>query len=241
MNDATPNLKKKIGTIAAWAVGIVATLGLLVLVAKMQDNTQTGASLTSEITATDHQTGKLDSAVTLLEYSDFQCPACASYAPLVEKLMTDYSDKIRFVYRHFPIYTKHPNAEIAARAAEAAGEQGRFFEFGSLLFAKQNDWSELSNPQDKFTEYAQLLGLNVDEFKKYMNSGESKKAVTQDYQGGVRAGVDSTPSFFLNGKSIVAPRSYEALKKLIEDALAAAAPAPEPVTTPTTDTSSQPE
>jgi protein-disulfide isomerase len=222
---------KKVGTIVAWAIGIVAMLGVLVLVATLQDNTKTGAQLTSEILPSDHVTGKLDSAVTVLEYSDFQCPACGLYAPIVEKLMAEYADRVRFVYRHFPIYSKHPNAEMAARAAEAAGQQSKFFEYAEILFGKQKEWSDIQDPRDKFKEYASSLGLKVDEFEKYMNSNESRSTVTKDYQGGVKAGINGTPTFFLNGASIDSPNGYVAFKKVIDDALTA--------TTQATDTSSQ--
>ena len=148
---------KKVGTIVAWAVGVIAILGILVLVAKMQDSTQVGSPLANDILPTDHVTGKLDSAVTLVEYSDFQCPACGAYAPLVEKLMVDYADKVRFVYRHFPIYSKHPNAEIAARASEAAGKQGQFFQYAQLLFAKQSDWVDQPDPRETLKDYAKSL------------------------------------------------------------------------------------
>jgi len=221
---------KKVGTIVAWSVGIIAMLIVLVLVAKLQDNPPvSGAKLAVNVLPTDHITGKLDSPVTVLEYSDFQCPACAAYAPIVEKLMFDYKDKVRFVYRSFPIYSKHPNAEIAARAGEAAGEQGKFFEFAALLFSKQSEWSVIPDPRDKLKEYATSLGLNVDEFEKYMNSKESKTAVTKAYDSGVKAGVNGTPTFFLNGTSINTPNGYVAFKKVIDDALAAANTEPQKV------------
>ncbi|MFA5945655.1 MAG: thioredoxin domain-containing protein [Patescibacteria group bacterium] len=230
---------KKVGTIVAWAVGIVAVLGFLVLVAKMQDSTQVGSPLANDILPTDHVTGKLDSAVTLVEYSDFQCPACGAYAPLVEKLMVDYSDKVRFVFRHFPIYSKHPNAEIAARASEAAGKQGQFFQYAQLLFAKQSDWVDQPDPRETLKGYAKSLSLNVDDFEKYMNSNESKTTVTKDYQGGVRAGINGTPTFFLNGKTIDNPNGYPAFKKLLDDALTTATPAEQAPATPPVDTTTQ--
>ncbi|MFA5947125.1 MAG: thioredoxin domain-containing protein [Patescibacteria group bacterium] len=230
---------KKVGVIVAWAVGIVAMLGILVLVATLQDNTKTGAQLTSEILSTDHVAGKLDSKVTVLEYSDFQCPACGLYAPIVEKLMAEYTDQVRFVYRHFPIYSKHPNAETAARAAEAAGQQNKFFEYAEILFSKQQEWSDIQDPRNKFKEYASSLGLKVDEFEKYMNSSESKSAVTKDYQGGLKAGINGTPTFFLNGSSIDSPNGYAAFKKVIDDALAASTVVASPDPTQATDTSSQ--
>ncbi len=211
---------KKVGVVLAWVAGIALVLGILVLVAKMQDNVQTTGQIASDITAKDHATGKLDSPVTLLEYSDFQCPACGAYAPLVEQLMSEYKDKVRFVYRHFPIYSKHPNAEIGGRAAEAAGQQGKFFEYGAILFAKQDEWSVLPDPRDKLAEYAQTLGLNVDGFKTYMNGDASKATVTSDYNGGVKIGITGTPTFFINGEMIQNPTSVAAFRKVLDDALA---------------------
>jgi protein-disulfide isomerase len=228
---------KKVWSTLGIILGIVAVLAVLVLIAKMQDAPAQTSKNVAEVTALDHVTGKLDSAVTLIEYSDFQCPACGAYAPVVERLISEYGDRVRFVYRHFPIYSKHPNAEIAGRAAEAAGQQGKFFEYGAILFAKQNDWAELSNPQDTFIEYAKSLSLNTDDFKAYMLSSDSKKTVSNDYRSGVQAGVSGTPTFFLNGEALENPQGYTAFKKILDDALAASAsatpetsaPSPSPV------------
>ncbi len=220
------NVTKKVGTIIAWAVGIIAMLGVLVYIAHIQDNASSGTKVASEILPTDHVSGNPEAKVTLLEYSDFQCPACAMYAPVVKQIMAEYSDRVRFVYRHFPIYSIHENAELAGRAAEAAGQQGKFFEYADILFAQQSEWSELNNPRDKFKDYAGLLELNMADFESYMNSGESRQTVTKDYQSGMRAGVSGTPTFFLNGTSIKNPAGYAALKKILDEALAAANTAP---------------
>jgi protein-disulfide isomerase len=213
--------------VVAVAVIIIALLAL----GKAQDNAgKPAVSELSEITAEDHATGKLDSLVTLVEYSDFQCPACAQYAPLVEEVISNYSDKVRFVYRHYPIYSKHPNAENGGRAAEAAAKQGKFFEYGSVLFTNQTEWSVMDNPEDKLAEYAKSLGLNEEQFRKDYKDSASKDRVTKDYQSGLKAGVTGTPTFFLNGKAIGNnPQSYAAFAKLLDAELAK-------TTTPATDT-----
>jgi protein-disulfide isomerase len=232
------SMQKGMSSVTKWIIGIVvvaAVVGGLVLLGQMQDNAGNKApSTVSEVTAEDHQMGKLDSAVTLLEYSDFQCPACKSYQPLVEQAVKEYGDRIRFVYRHFPIYSKHPNAENGGRAAEAAAKQGKFFEYGSVLFTNQDEWSVMNDPTDKLAEYAKALGLNEDQFRADYKDKASKAAVTADYQSGVKAGVNGTPTFFLNGQMVQSPGSYTALKKLIDDALAAAAAPADTSTSPET-------
>lgn len=98
-------------------------------------------TIPNTITADDWVKGKKDSKVVLVEYSDFQCPACAAYFPMVEQVMDEYKDKVAFVYRHFPLISIHPYAEPMARASEAAGKQGKFWEMYQLIFKNQTAWS----------------------------------------------------------------------------------------------------
>ena len=111
------------------------------------------------------------------------------------------------------------NAEAAARAAEAAGKQGKFWEMHDLLFDLQDEWSQEKNAKDKFLEYAQSLDLDLDQFEADIDSKEVKDKVTQDYQSGLRLGVNSTPTFFLNGLKLQNPETYEEFKNLIESSI----------------------
>jgi protein-disulfide isomerase len=146
-----------------------------------------------------HTKGSSDAAVTLVEYSDFQCPACGAFQPVLNEVLAQYGDKINFEYKHFPLIQIHPFAEPAARAAEAAGQQGKFFEYADMLFEKQAEWSKGSNPTGFFTKYATELGLDLDLFAKHQRSsvlGDNVKANMMEARG---LGLTGTPSFYLNG------------------------------------------
>jgi protein-disulfide isomerase len=179
-------------------------------------------TLSDPVTADDWSRGKADAKVTLVEYSDFQCPACGSYYPMVKQLEDQYSDRVRFVTRHFPL-AQHQFAALAARAAEAAGKQGKFWEMHDRLFTTQETWSVKSNPLETFAGYAKDLGLNVDQWRSDIDSKAVQDAVAADYASGVRSGVNATPSFYLNGKKLdPAPTSYDGFTKIIDAALAQA-------------------
>ena len=177
------------------------------------------------VTAADHVRGPADASVTLIEYSDFQCPACASYYPLVERLMSGSSTTVRFVYRHFPLYPlPHKNALFASQAAEAAGAQGKFWEMYRVLFENQSDWAELSDVavSAQFMKYAAEIGLDSNVFKVDFDSDVAKNKIQADRDNGTSIGVNSTPTFFVNGKSITNPRGYDEFKSIIDAAAAGA-------------------
>ncbi|MEN9912709.1 MAG: hypothetical protein RLY66_117 [Candidatus Parcubacteria bacterium] len=203
-------------------IGFVAVLGLIIwgLIVAMNKPAKTGLNLgePSPITEADHVRGSADAAVTIIEYSDFQCPACALYYPIVEKVLNESTTTIRFVYRHFPLYpVPHKNAFIAAQASEAAGIQGKFWDMYRLLFENQKSWENLPNPQSVFEGYAERIGLNSEAFKKDMASDTVKEKVQSNRDEAISLGVNSTPTFFVNGKAIINPQGYEPFKKLIED------------------------
>lgn len=212
------NLHKWIWPTAFVAV-IVVLVGLLVLVNNnFQGKPIVDVLLTNPINANDHTEGNDKSSVTLVEYSDFQCPACGAYYPLVKKINDEFKDKIYFAYRHFPL-SQHKNAKLAAYVAEAAGKQGKFFDMHNMLFDNQLTWSESNDAQKIFTEYAVKLGLDMEKFNIDIKSKETIQKVDADAISGVNSGVDSTPSFFLNGKKIENPQNYEEFRKIINDAI----------------------
>lgn len=181
---------------------------------------QTGAGFLSEpVGITDWTKGAKTPEVTLVEYSDFQCPACGYYFPMVEKITAEYKDRLAFTYRHFPL-PQHKNALPASYAAEAAGAQGKFWEMYVKIFETQSDWSESSTASATFEGYAKALKLNMTQYKKDVSSSATKDAVAHDRDTGLRSGVNSTPSFYLNGKRMQNPKSYAEFKALIEYAIA---------------------
>ncbi len=148
-----------------------------------------------------HIKGSTEAKVTLVEFSDLQCPACASFQPFVKDLTDQYGDKLSFEYKHFPLPI-HPFAIQAAVAAEAAGQQDKFFEFHDKLFENQTTWSNSATPQVFFMQYAEELELDMDKFKRHMRSSVLKDNVEAQFTEGKNAGVTGTPTFFLNGEKM---------------------------------------
>lgn len=171
-----------------------------------------------EVTDEDTYLGNKDAKVTLVEYSDFQCPACKAFEDIVKQLRESYSaEDLKIVYRHFPLRSIHPNADLAAQAAEAAGEEGKFWEMKDLLFKNQAEWSQEKDPKGLFGAYAKEVGLDVAEFDEdLLPEDDSKERVEKDYQSGVALGVNSTPTFILNGVVLKNPQNLDEFKKLID-------------------------
>lgn len=160
--------------------------------------------------------GEKGAKVSLIEYSDLQCPACLAYYPVIKQLADEFGESVNFVYRHFPLRAIHFNSQLASQAAEAAGLQGKFWEMHDLLFEKQESWAKATNPEELFIQYAKEMGLNLEQFNKDLNSDVIKQEVEKDYQSGLAAGVNATPTFFLSGIKIQNPRSFDEFKGIIE-------------------------
>jgi protein-disulfide isomerase/copper chaperone CopZ len=178
-----------------------------------QDNTQPTIQ-TFEITTKDHVRGDFNAPITLVEFSDFECPFCARHYPTLKKILEDYKGKVRLVYKHFPL-SFHPNAQKAAEASECAAEQGKFWEYHDKLFENfQNGYS-----LEKFKQWAKELGLDTTKFNDCLDSGKYAQKVKNDYQEGLQKGVKGTPSVFVNGELVVGAVPYEVLKQKIDSLL----------------------
>lgn len=140
--------------------------------------------------------------VTLVEFSDFQCPACQAVNLPLKQVLSKYEGKVQLVYRHFPLNSIHKNAQLAAQASEAAHQQGKFWELHDLLFEKQAEWSGLADPKETFLGYARDLALDVPKFTTDLESEATKAIVTQDLLATTRYRLSGTPTFFLNGVKI---------------------------------------
>ena len=152
----------------------------------------------------DNVFGKADSKVILVEYGDFQCPGCEQAYSHVKKITEKYKDYSAFVFRNYPIVSKHPNARAAAAAAEAAGMQGKYWEMHSMLYENQLRWGNLTAKErtDFFAGYAKDLGLNPDTFKTDFASPRVNQKISFDQAVGKKANVSATPTIILNGKAI---------------------------------------
>lgn len=173
-----------------------------------------------EIRATEHKQGAGNKGVTLIEYGDFECPACGAYYPLVKQVKEKYKDDITFQFRHFPLVQIHRNAMAAHRAAEAAGKQNKFFEMHDMLYERQQSWKSETNPTAIFEGYAAELGLNIEQFRRQAASGDINDIINADIKAGQAADATATPTFVINGKKVEQnPRDLEAFYKLIDDAI----------------------
>lgn len=202
------------------------TLGILALIFGLsylgtrQGGGASGA-LSSPPDADDHVKGSPTAKVTIVEYSDFQCPACAAYYPAVKQIADAYPNDVRVIYRHYPLAQIHKNATLASQAAEAAARQNKFWEMHDVLFNTQAIWGEDENADALFAEYAKSLGLDEQQFQKDLRSDEVQGRVARDGRSGSASGVNATPTFFVNGKKEENMRpAYDDFKRIVDAALA---------------------
>lgn len=161
------------------------------------------------------QTGPKDARVTFVEFGDLQCPACAQALPTIQKLKEEYRGKVNFVFRHYPL-PQHKNAVISAMAAEAAGEQNKFWEMHDKLYENQAEWAETANALEIFVKYAKELSLDTNKFKKAVEDGKFKDKILRDEGDGAAAQIRYTPTFFINGKIVEGSSSFDVLKSGID-------------------------
>ena len=169
---------------------------------------------TVAVDPTDPVKGPASAPVTIIEYSDFQCPYCARVNPTLDRIVQTYGDKVRIVFKDFPL-PNHPEAPKAAEAAHCAGEQGKFWEMHDRLFANQQ---ALQVPLLK--QYATVLGLNMDAFNQCFDSGKHADRVGENLREGEALGVSSTPTFYVNGRPVVGAQPFEYFKTVIDEELA---------------------
>jgi protein-disulfide isomerase len=157
--------------------------------------------------------GPEDAPVTIVEFSDFQCPFCARVVPTLDQIEKEYGDQVRVVFKNLPL-SIHSKAKAAALAAEAAHRQGKFWEMHDLIFANQREMSP-----EKYLEYAGKIGLDVDRFKRDLVSPDVQRKVDADAREASSLGVTGTPGFFVNGKFMSGARPFDAFKQVIDEEL----------------------
>lgn len=167
-----------------------------------------------KITKNDNVRGNFNAPITLVEYSDFECPYCGQIYPTFKQILNDYPNKVRLVYKYFPL-SFHPNAQKAAEAAECASEQGKFWEYHDKLFDNQADGFSLVN----FKQWAGDLDLNTSKFNDCLDSGKYAQKVQADEVDGQNRGVQGTPATFVNGQLVSGAVPYESFKSIIDQLL----------------------
>jgi protein-disulfide isomerase len=163
----------------------------------------------------DHIQGSADAPVTLVEYGDYECPYCGAAYPIVKEVQARMGDRLRFVFRNFPITTSHPHAEQAAEAAEAAAAQDSFWEMHDALYENQNRLRD-----EDLRAYAEELGLDVERFAGELGEHVHEARVHEDFLSGVRSGVNGTPTFYINGVRHDDSYELETLLAALEQAAA---------------------
>ena len=209
------NRQKTYKKVASWIVGLV-ILGLIIWgVVAVVSNPKEESSAVLPISSTDIATGSANAKANLIEYADFECPACADSSKFVEQLKIDFPKDLRVAYRFFPL-PQHNLGMISSQVAYAAYKQGKFWEMYGTLYDNQTKWSSSQNPQPLFDEYAKQLNLDLTKLHVDQNADSTKKFIEDQYNEGLIIGITYTPSFFLNGK-LIQPANYQEFKSLVQD------------------------
>ena len=157
--------------------------------------------------------GNPDAKIAVVEFSDFQCPFCGRVTPTLDQIQREYGDQVRVVFKHLPLRI-HPKAPGAHAAAEAAHQQGKFWEMHDLIFANQREMSE-----EKYIVYAEQIGLDADRFKKDVVAASTKKRIDADAAEASKLGVTGTPGFFVNGRFLSGAQPFSSFKTIIDEEL----------------------
>lgn len=153
------------------------------------------SGLKPSVNSNDHVQGNKNAPITLVEYGDYQCPHCGHAYPIIKSIQKKFGDKLKFVFRNFPLAELHPNATNAAVATEAASPQHKFWEMHDIIFENQQYLRDVD-----LIKYATKTGLNLEQFESDFEKPEFLQKVDADFESGVRSGVNGTPSFFINGE-----------------------------------------
>jgi len=162
--------------------------------------------LADPVTERDHSLGPADAPITIVEYGDYECPDCLNAVPIIRESRSILGDRVRFVFRHFPQSSIHPHASIAAEAAEAAADQGKFWEMHEALFAHQKELAEID-----LSHLALTLGLEIYKFETSRTSEQHHRRVLADYESGLRGGVNKTPSLFIQARRYLGTMDAQAI------------------------------
>lgn len=171
----------------------------------------TMGSLTPPVSDHDHAAGPAKAHVTLVEFGDYQCPYCGAAYPVVKQIQKTLGNKLRFVFRNFPLTESHPYALVAAEAAEAAALQGKFWEMHDMIYENQGELEP-----GILSEWAQSLGLDVNQLGNAIKQGLVTERIKEDRKSGIRSGVNGTPCFFINGVRYDGSADYDSLLEALE-------------------------
>ena len=199
------NIPLLIGTIL---VTVALIFGAMLLLSNSSSTSEQVVDSSQLMGGSDNSKGASEASVEIVEFSDFQCPACASVEPLIQSVADQYPEDVKLIYRHFPLSSIHLNALLAAQASEVAAEYGKFWPMHDLLFANQEVWAEMSGEEliNQFVSYAEQLEIDKNEFSTKIESQEVKQRVLDDLSVANSLNLRGTPTIFVNGFQTSAPQ-----------------------------------
>jgi len=204
---------------AVLVIVVGAMIGLFALANKSDNTPAPTGDKTKIIRDNSHKTGS--GSVQLVEFGDYQCPACGAAYPNIKQIMKDYDGKVTLYFRNFPLTQIHQNAMMGAEAAEAAGAQGKYWQMHDALYDNQKEWGELNGTEaeDKVLGYAKGLGLDTDKMKSDIDNEKYKQVIQQDMADGNALGINATPTLYVNGTQVQGGYDYNTIKAAIDSAL----------------------
>lgn len=206
-------IKENLVIIVIVAVTILGFFGVVFMASGQEKKSEQAQTIDMEVLLTEgtNVKGEATASVTLVEFSDFQCPACGAFYPLIKQLELKFKDQLKIAFKHFPL-PQHKDAQKAAEASEAAGEQGKFWEYHDILFANQERLAV-----EDLKKYAKELGLDEAKFNQALDSGKFADKVKADESLANRIGVNATPTFYLNGKKLVIREGTDIEKAILQE------------------------
>jgi protein-disulfide isomerase len=201
-----------------WGIllAVVIILGGIYWANSSHSSSKSTTNQNSSNQTTSHIEGQGKDGITLVEYGDYECPYCSEFYPVVKQVVAEYNSEIYYQFRNLPLTQIHPNAFAAARAAEAAGLQGKFWQMHNELYASQSDWVNSSNPVPIFKGYAKSLGLNLSQYESAYNGSVVNNVINADVAAFDKTGQEmATPTFFLNGTKITPVLTTSSFEKII--------------------------
>ena len=214
-------MSKALKPLIVIVLAVAVAAGAAVYLSRQPDQpAETSAATTrADIKGGGHIRGPENAQLTLVEFGDYQCPSCGAYHPLVKEILTRYPQQLRLEFHHFPLISIHPNSMMASMAAEAAGEQGHYWEMHDALFEHQREWSDSPNAEPIFVALASRFGLDTNKFMQGLRSPDLQARILKDVTRGNDAHVEAVPTFFINGEQVHVKLSMEDFVQVIESHL----------------------
>ncbi len=210
-------MPKNVKPLIVIVLAVAVAAGAAVYLSRQADEPEAiAAPIHADIKGGGHLRGPENASLTLVEFGDYQCPSCGAYHPLVKEILNRYPQKLRLEFHHFPLVSIHPNSMLASKAAEAAGEQGRYWEMHDALFEHQREWSDSPNAEPIFVALASQMGLDSNKFMQGLRSPQLQERILRDVERGQDAKVDAVPTFFINGERVHVKLSMEDFVQVIE-------------------------